>query len=621
MDEVIERAVSSAVYGKWTSMGVTTREQRMMSFIGNISDTPDWEHLVFNEKIVKKWRARVDMNQPETLEDAFLSKEMFDFCIQELRDKAEIAEETGQVNVLDSELTIIKSDTTVPNAIRNALRRGVKKLEQTQKSRKDWHPDSDRQVLNLVDPSLFPIVFGLTRVLRHHKEMSLKDCIGYTGMGKIIDDTGVRPPDGDHKLVYGSYQWLPTDVRLTCYGAKIIGYINNLHPKKHCDLYEVLEGIIAMAVPLWEDCLSGFHSTPRIPFQEVDIESTTFPEGLKYRIPGREGPRAWYDPITDTLGGRDGTDDDMDLDTSSYFHFDCDKYCDCRDKCNCDCSCNPRGYYHIDEYEGEGWVDDAFRTWLDEHQIPCHKEPRGYISQARLNRGGARIKLKDAFWEEGLQICFKFANIYLTPENPQYHGDTWQVEGTSRERICASAIYYYEQKNVTKGHLEFRQPLRPFDISIFESLEGDTRQNLHRVLGVRSPTASTQNLGRILTRNGRLIVFPNCVHHRVQPFSLQDKTKPGHCKILSMFLFDPSKRVPSTSTVPPQQRDWWAEEVRKHQSLLRVLPQELFDHTIAMVDDFPISWEKAVEIRRKLMEERDVYLAPEDDPDYESEGE
>lgn len=99
-----------------------------------------------------------------------------------------------------------------------------------------------------------------------------------------------------------------------------------------------------------------------------------------------------------------------------------------------------------------------------------------------------------------------------------------------------------------------------------------------------------------------MIAFPNVLQHCVQPFKLKDETKPGHRKILAMFLVDPHIRVISTANVPPQQRDWWAMEVHKHAPFTD-LPQEIFDHIISFVDD-PISWERAAEIRQDLMNER-----------------
>lgn len=43
---------------------------------------------------------------------------------------------------------------------RRQLQEAVKPLIETNKQEKDWHPGSDRKVLNLVHPSLYSLVYG-----------------------------------------------------------------------------------------------------------------------------------------------------------------------------------------------------------------------------------------------------------------------------------------------------------------------------------------------------------------------------------------------------------------------------------------------------------------------------
>jgi hypothetical protein len=125
---------------------------------------------------------------------------------------------------------------------------------------------------------------------------------------------------------------------------------------------------------------------------------------------------------------------------------------------------------------------------------------------------------------------------------------------------------------------------------------------LESYLGVENETPALLDLGSVLTREGRLLVFPNVFQHQVQPFSLADASKPGHRKILAMFLVDPHIPILSTANVPPQRRDWWSEELRKRGPFAN-LPIELFNMIIEEVD-FPMSWDAACEVRERLMEER-----------------
>ena len=124
-----------------------------------------------------------------------------------------------------------------------------------------------------------------------------------------------------------------------------------------------------------------------------------------------------------------------------------------------------------------------------------------------------------------------------------------------------------------------------------------------RMFAVTQDGPAIQPLGRVLTHPHRALAFPNTLQHRVSPFSLADATKPGHRKILALFLVDPHTRILSTSNVPPQRRDWWAREVRKVPPF-RALPQEIFEGIVEGVEEFPVSWEEACAGREKLMEER-----------------
>lgn len=72
-------------------------------------------------------------------------------------------------------------------------------------------------------------------------------------------------------------------------------------------------------------------------------------------------------------------------------------------------------------------------------------------------------------------------------------------------------------------------------------------------------TETTQVIGGVVCREGRLVAFPNVVQHKVSPFSLADRSKSGHRKILALFLVDPHRRIISSANVPPQQENWKAK--------------------------------------------------------------
>lgn len=104
-----------------------------------------------------------------------------------------------------------------------------------------------------------------------------------------------------------------------------------------------------------------------------------------------------------------------------------------------------------------------------------------------------------------------------------------------------------------------------------------------------------------MTKQGRCIAFPNLYEHRVSPFQLADTTKPGHRKILVLFLVDPNVRIPSATDVAPQQEPWLRRAVGGA-TLWARLPSELHKMVWAAVD--VITREQAEKYREELMEER-----------------
>jgi hypothetical protein len=73
--------------------------------------------------------------------------------------------------------------------------------------------------------------------------------------------------------------------------------------------------------------------------------------------------------------------------------------------------------------------------------------------------------------------------------------------------------------------------------------------------------------------------------------------------MLAMFLIDPFSPILGTDKVPPQQKDWWAAEVRRVKRFA-ALPQEIFDRIVEAVEGFPISGKDASDLRKQLIRER-----------------
>ena len=139
----------------------------------------------------------------------------------------------------------------------------VSPLEDVPDAEKDWHPGSDNQVLDLVHPSLYPIVHGRTFVKNPQ-----------TGRCEVSE-----PPDDDSYYTSQEFQWLPSDFVVAEDGTVTLAspYINNIHPQKHAALESVTPKLLERAILLWERVLSDARR-PLLPFRTKSKVEGTLPD-------------------------------------------------------------------------------------------------------------------------------------------------------------------------------------------------------------------------------------------------------------------------------------------------------------------------------------------------------
>ncbi|KAJ8326658.1 hypothetical protein O5D80_005386 [Batrachochytrium dendrobatidis] len=148
-----------------------------------------------------------------------------------------------------------------------------------------------------------------------------------------------------------------------------------------------------------------------------------------------------------------------------------------------------------------------------------------------------------------LQVIVKLTNIQLTPSKPKYDEGNWHNEGPINESIVAVGLYYYDVENITTPKLDFREAVNRFD----QRASGTYWKDVYDI-NLESPRS--QYIGSLEVSNGRCVVYPNRYQHKEQSFELADPTQPGHCKILTFFVVNPSRRIVSTAHVAPQQPQW-----------------------------------------------------------------
>lgn len=530
----------------------TIREFNMLHFMDMVTDKQDWHIKLQNPEIVKKWKK-------ELLDSGLnMTPNTVQWCFDELRYKASLFPEAPlpppPIVVFNG--NVVKSDTAVSLQLKQAIQDAVRKFESgIPDGLKDWHPGSDERVWDLVHPSLFPLVYGRSRVLVNGETTTLDDFIERCGQGEIADEptfddsqyrySRVVPMDNAYSK---NFQWLPCEVDISTENSRIMTYINNLHPQKEKILYDLISKLIDASIPLWDLTLApmadNFYFHPRIHTVEPEYEE---------------------DSDTDSEAPQKAEDEDEDDFMARRSE----------------------------------WVEEHGRLILPDVQLPFKplRQPK-------------KLSLRERYGKHGLQIIVKLANIELTPEKPEYRGGVWHVEGQMNERIVATSIYYHSCENITTSTLSFSQQCH-------SALSLDDEELLiwfYDVYGCDGSGSATQEVGSVETREGRLLTFPNILQHCVSSFKLADPTKPGHRKIIALFLVDPNVKIISTAHVPCQRRDWWWEAVHseKPQSILDHLPTELNELILDDVE-FPISMQEAKEVRAHLMEERKVYVASQTD--------
>ncbi|KAH8170705.1 WD40 repeat 2 [Sarocladium implicatum] len=561
---------SSALIDKepWTARTLSIREVCMLAAVEELTNKPEWWIKCRDPEIAARWKDEaLALDWASIRTHADFTPAMADAVIEELRHKATLYEDHGLIPVLDYCIAAIKSDKILTDDLLADLKAAVTPLENVPEELKDWHPGSNKQVLDLVHPSLWPLVYGKSRILPHDR-VGVQDALDHCGSGFIIPER--LPVELSEVDNYSTrFQWLPSDVSISPDGkAKFESYVNNLHPVEHAKLYPVLEKLIEKALPAWD----ALHRWPReFDMQRLEISKA----GTLCSTPKLCEENYECAPANRPLNeGEEPRGED-------------ERY--------------EEGY----EESARGLLDMAWFQSTHQMDLP---DPDPTKQPVLIKSGDIRTF---GFFDRAprIQVIVKLANIHLTPDSPSYAGGSWHVEGMMNEHICATALYYYDSDNITDSRLDFRTRANREELHMNIDYEQSDDYSIQRTFamdlnpGGKPSNSAVQNVGSVLTRPGRALFFPNLFQHHVSPFRLADPSKPGHRKIIALFLVDPNIPIISTANVPPQRKDWWRGEANKKGDALGKLPTELRDMVVDQVD-FPYDKNEADKLREELMKER-----------------
>jgi hypothetical protein len=246
----------------------------------------------------------------------------------------------------------------------------------------------------------------------------------------------------------------------------------------------------------------------------------------------------------------------------------------------------------------EGEDDDLYYDYLDDfHEIREFIPPEiPDFTPPSYNVPEADVSLRNC----PLQVIVKVASLEIEP-GESYEGGVWHVEGTLDERIVATACCYLDNTNVQGGDLAFRVAVAEPDYE-----QGDDT-GVRNVYGLEDDEPLVQFIGSCSTPTGRILAWPNTLQHRVGPVRLIDESKYGKRLIVCFFLVDPTLRIRSTATVPPQQLAWVSDMCKP---ILNVVGSGAAEPGIQnmivarLASPSLLTYDQSCERRNRLMEER-----------------
>lgn len=209
----------------------TLLELNLINISQKIRSKPDWMEKIKNPSIVAKWKS-------EIAEQSVTAAE-FEYILDELRYYATVKEGPIEIGPVDGTW---QSDELIDETLLTSFKESVfELLENVDESEKDYHPGSKNLVVDLVHPSLFCFVRGVSKI---------------TDESGISADTisELSPDESDSNN--SKYRWLPAEISCDEHGeVSIDSYINNLPPKKNAALYSSIGRILSRFLPLFSRVL------------------------------------------------------------------------------------------------------------------------------------------------------------------------------------------------------------------------------------------------------------------------------------------------------------------------------------------------------------------------------
>eukprot|EP00915_Cephaloidophora_sp_WS-2016_P002106 GHVH01002831.1.p1 GENE.GHVH01002831.1~~GHVH01002831.1.p1 ORF type:complete len:614 (+),score=92.48 GHVH01002831.1:106-1947(+) len=359
----------------------TLKELTILNILNAIMKKPDWVKKCKDPVIVQKWKS--ECSSVDT-EDALI-----EYAIAECQFYADLARDVCRHAPVEG---VFEADYSCDLELKKNLIDGLSKL-MSESDEQDWHPGSDNQVLDIIHPSLFPLVFGRSRILKAsdvHSIDALDVILMLTHCNSAIVASPKVKSDKHREDGHSSskqFQWIPSEISVFKERAEFSSYINNLHPESHKALYDTIEKIFFCFVPLFNATLTAACHGPICRWAPNMCEDAIYPD-------------------------RPGSDDPEDV--------------------------------------HEAWWDNRIPL-VPPFTDQFNRENRLWKADSSID-----LSPTEGHDHRKLQVIVKVASIHLTPDKPCYAGGAWHVEGMLNESIVSTGLYYYDEENITTSQLGFR---------------------------------------------------------------------------------------------------------------------------------------------------------------------
>eukprot|EP00656_Telonema_subtile_P056008 TRINITY_DN8852_c0_g2_i5.p1 TRINITY_DN8852_c0_g2~~TRINITY_DN8852_c0_g2_i5.p1 ORF type:complete len:879 (+),score=217.84 TRINITY_DN8852_c0_g2_i5:62-2698(+) len=472
------------------------KRQAVCLIKGALTSKIDWRAKVHDGKIVTKW-------QNEACGQG-ASEEGFAAAIKELR-----------ADKYFNRHGLAYTDDLASEELRSGVRNALDLIADAPD--KDFHPNSNERVQNLIHPSLYALALDSPKSgPKQHRGLLSSSVGSYSEAEAVIEENGddafcddetgervwVPPPMPADPLWHcvlntgtlSSFQWLPSEVDVDSAGnAKFASYINNMPPAHADALTPLLEECLTLAIPNWEQvlahpdgsqayCLKGRRLQVIVKAANYSLEPEQTHEG-SWHVEGM--------PVENIVA------------TGIY-------------------------YYHTTDNMKGGNL--SFRRMRN-------------LNIGSLNYEGNSVSLGYNEYAERLP------SINAAADDDDVYVDGWKPE----EDPEALGHNQYDQGNgynqVPTGH-----PRHRFHFTA-EAGEKESSKNVYEVRGTDHQTPNNVPVDCVPTEQDRWVFFKNSLQHKVNRLYNTSQTEKAERKILLFWLVNPALPITSTAEIAPQQFD------------------------------------------------------------------